>query len=555
MKKNLAKTFLVATLISFSLGQICSAYEPANLAVKALGNKEVAPAKYRLYPDNERAKSIFGQDPIRQHVTRYLSGGNNRVEIQDQAGNRWIRQSQWSAKQEILIRNIIHFYQQQGRFNQLHLTNDCFAYTTDSGECVFLEKWPDNLTHYNGAFTQETQAQIAIICELFGGHIHRKGNAEILIDQKGNIYPNHLGWVTRENKPFFEALSCEPCEFPVWLDAKADQAVYEQEIKWWEEVTLDELKPIFIASGLSELEAEEYLTHCRIRQQELKNRIFSGLESYKWEWHKQWWPLDKADIEKLEELAQRTQVVAIDWDDTITNNQVFATDTETELIAELIADRDYAQEAQRQRFEQGTPSAEFFAGIIAEAEKRGTLEPGTMTLDELTRLRQQRAEQAFDSLLAQNRSQLFKPGVEDLLRKLHELGVSIYVISRGTMENKLQQAKKLGLREIVTKFYVDPEIDKQTILTEIARDNSIDPSQIIMIGDNSASDIEPAKAAGAIAIGFAENTSQEQALFDSGADLVIGKHFAPKIIAAFEKGISEQITLPADPQNPQLSSP
>ncbi len=238
--------------------------------------------KCPIYQDNSRAIELFGEDPVAM-VTgwRMLEEGFSRRLVTDNEGNKWVLRMGGNGRAEIIMRNIISYYQARGYFDKIHLVDGSFGYIDQKGYIAFLEPYRDDFHDMRREDVPfEVKVQLSILDELFGSHIHSKYQNQIMRDDHGNVYPIALGWLHLGEKAVFDSASCEPCEFPdAFKSHGRDRRAYEEEAARWQDVNLEELIPVLAASGLSEEEAASYIAHCAGRQKALAGRIHAALDS------------------------------------------------------------------------------------------------------------------------------------------------------------------------------------------------------------------------------------------------------------------------------------
>lgn len=88
------------------------------------------------------------------------------------------------------------------------------------------------------------------------------------------------------------------------------------------------------------------------------------------------------------------------------------------------------------------------------------------------------------------------PNIEDLLKKLQEEGVALAYLTGRSMESSLISLKKLGLLSYFSRFYYgSPKgINKELNLVKLCGDYSVDPSEVVYIGDSVADVVSCKKA-------------------------------------------------------------
>ncbi len=122
------------------------------------------------------------------------------------------------------------------------------------------------------------------------------------------------------------------------------------------------------------------------------------------------------------------------------------------------------------------------------------------------------------------------PGVEDVLRHAVDSGRPVAVVSNNSVAGVTAFLDARGLlaeiRYISARADADPNLLKpNTYLVRQALDKlGADPERTIMVGD-SLSDIEAAKAAGVISVGYANKPGKAARFTSAGADLVV-EHMA-----------------------------
>jgi beta-phosphoglucomutase-like phosphatase (HAD superfamily) len=128
------------------------------------------------------------------------------------------------------------------------------------------------------------------------------------------------------------------------------------------------------------------------------------------------------------------------------------------------------------------------------------------------------------------------PGAENLLRRLLEAGLTLYLASGTDLKYVRDELRVLGLeRYFGTRVYgaLDDyrKFSKAMIIEQIIRDTGVQGREIVGFGDGFV-EIEEVKKVGGLAIGVASNEETRQGISQwkrnrlilAGADLIIGEY-------------------------------
>ncbi len=123
----------------------------------------------------------------------------------------------------------------------------------------------------------------------------------------------------------------------------------------------------------------------------------------------------------------------------------------------------------------------------------------------------------WNTAMAQSSAKSMR-GARKLLQQLSAAGVVIAVVSAASAEVIEHDLAHMGLKDYVHLLFADAD-PKRAALAELARTNE---GPVAFLGDTEY-DMREARAAGAIAIGFAGGYRPAAALVDAGAEYVVDR--------------------------------
>jgi pyrophosphatase PpaX len=116
------------------------------------------------------------------------------------------------------------------------------------------------------------------------------------------------------------------------------------------------------------------------------------------------------------------------------------------------------------------------------------------------------------------------PGVSETVRRLHEEGIRLGIVTTKMRSTTLRALELLGLlpymETIVSLDDVEHAKPHPEPVAKAMQALGADPATTLMVGDSSV-DMKSAIAAGAIPVGVAWSLKGERHLFDSGAEYML----------------------------------
>jgi HAD superfamily hydrolase (TIGR01549 family) len=112
------------------------------------------------------------------------------------------------------------------------------------------------------------------------------------------------------------------------------------------------------------------------------------------------------------------------------------------------------------------------------------------------------------------------PGVKEVIKRLHDKGIRIIVMSASTEERIISDAKRYGIFDYFQEIEGDI-IDKTEMVLDTIRRNGFNFNETILVGD-MPHDIDTAKKAGLISVGIYWGHKPKEILETSEPDYLIG---------------------------------
>lgn len=111
------------------------------------------------------------------------------------------------------------------------------------------------------------------------------------------------------------------------------------------------------------------------------------------------------------------------------------------------------------------------------------------------------------------------PGVKDVLKRLYDKGIKLVVMSSGSQEKIIANAKRYGVFDYFQEINGNI-LDKVGVITEILQRNNFQPEETIYVGD-MAHDIEAGKKGGVVSIGISWGHKPKEMLEAANPDHLI----------------------------------
>ncbi len=92
------------------------------------------------------------------------------------------------------------------------------------------------------------------------------------------------------------------------------------------------------------------------------------------------------------------------------------------------------------------------------------------------------------------------PGVKDVLKRLYDKGIKLVVMSSGSQEKIIADAKRHGVFDYFQEINGNI-LDKAEVITDIIQRNNFQPEETMYVGD-MAHDVEAGKRGGVVSIGI-----------------------------------------------------
>ena len=111
------------------------------------------------------------------------------------------------------------------------------------------------------------------------------------------------------------------------------------------------------------------------------------------------------------------------------------------------------------------------------------------------------------------------PGIKNVLKRLHDKGIKLAVISSGPQEKIIADAKRYGVFDYFQEINGNI-LDKAEVITEILKRNNFQPEETMYVGD-MAHDIEAGKKGGVVSIGISWGHKSKETLEAANPDYLI----------------------------------
>ena len=113
----------------------------------------------------------------------------------------------------------------------------------------------------------------------------------------------------------------------------------------------------------------------------------------------------------------------------------------------------------------------------------------------------------------------FYPEVKNTLKRLHDKGIKMVIMSSGSQEEIIIDAKKCGIFNYFQEINGNI-LDKTEVITEIIQRNNFKPEETIYVGD-MPHDIEAGKKGGVVSVGISWGHKSKESLEAADPDHVI----------------------------------